>query len=428
MNKKRMILISVDSMVSSDLEILKKLPNFGYLLERSSIVKDNLTTYPSYTHSIHTSIFTGCYPGTHGVISNEHFVPGSLEPPWFENWQDVKVPTLAQEAHRHGYTVAEVYWPLTCGEDVEWNIHRAGHGVPAEIEAETVRRRSKPGFFDEVYPYIKHSFDFPERAYHADELCFSTMEYLIRRHQPEFMLTHIIAIDNIRHRFGVYSKQLHDAYAYLDEGMGRVLQALRDAGLEDETIIAVTADHGHLDIKEVISVNRLFLDNGFITVNEAGEVTDWKAWMQSCSLSGHVYVKDEDPVLAKQVYDLLDANREELNIERIFTKAEAEAEWHLTGGFTYVIESYGNTSFSSNYHWEIHTPTNNSSYRTSKATHGHLPYKGVQPTFFVRDPFTDKRVFLPTGRIIDQAPTLARMMGFEMTTCDGSPIEALLEP
>jgi len=36
-------------------------------------------------------------------------------------------------------------------------------------------------------------------------------------------------------------------------------------------------------------------------------------------------------------------------------------------------------------------------------------------------------VDLPQGRIIDQAPTLARLLGFEMTTCDGSPIEELLE-
>lgn len=77
-NKRKMILISIDSFVGSDLNIMRQYPNFKYLLDRSSVVYSNETTYPSYTHSIHTSISTGCYPATHGVISNEHSEPGNL--------------------------------------------------------------------------------------------------------------------------------------------------------------------------------------------------------------------------------------------------------------------------------------------------------------------------------------------------------------
>lgn len=423
---KKMILISIDSMVSADLEWMKTLPNLGSLIKRSSIIKNNLTTYPSYTHSIHASISTGCYPGKHGVISNEHFEPGNLEPTWFESYKDVKVPTFQQEAHRHGYTVAEVFWPLTLGDDVEWNIHRAGTHIMPDDEQQIIRERSKPGFFDEVYPYIKDSFTHPVREYRSDALCFDTVEYLIRKHQPDLILTHLVAIDTIRHHHGVFSKELHDAYRFLDQGFGRILNALKEQGLEDQTIIAVTADHGHLDIRQVISINRFFLDNGFITLDSDNNVKTWKAWFQSCSLSGHVYISDDDPAIAEQVKNLLEENKDLLQIERVFTKEEVDAEWHLSGDFTYVLESYGNSSFSSNYLNPLFTPTNNSSYRTSLATHGHLPYKGVQPTFFVCNPFTDRQVYLPEGRIIDQAPTLASMLDFQMTTCDGHPIEELL--
>ena len=82
MEKRKLIVISIDSMVTEDLEIIRQMPHMGKLLERSSIIRRNLTTYPSYTHSIHTSISTGCYPGTHGVIGNEHFDPGNMEPEW----------------------------------------------------------------------------------------------------------------------------------------------------------------------------------------------------------------------------------------------------------------------------------------------------------------------------------------------------------
>ena len=270
MEKRKMILISIDSMVCEDLAFLRTLPNFGRILQKASVVKRNLTTYPSYTHSIHTSISTGCYPGKHGVISNEHFEYGNLTPPWFESFTDVKVPTFAQTAKAHGYSVAEIFWPLTLGEDMDWNIHRAGTHVIPENQEQMIRQRSKPGFFDEVYPCIKDSFHYPEKDFRSDELCFCTAEYLIDAYQPDFTLIHLIAIDNTRHHHGVFSKELFAAYRYLDQGFGRILRALERQNLEEQTIFAVTSDHGHLDIRSVISINRFFRDYGLITVDEEG--------------------------------------------------------------------------------------------------------------------------------------------------------------
>lgn len=140
------------------------------------------------------------------------------------------MPTLAQEARRHGYTVAEVYWPLTLGDEAEWNIHRAGIHVIPENEQEIIRQRSKPGFFDEVYPYIRDAFRMPG-DFKSDEVCFDTAEYLIDRYQPDFMEIHLVIIDHIRHHYGVYSQQLHEAYRYLDNGFGRILNALRRQGI-----------------------------------------------------------------------------------------------------------------------------------------------------------------------------------------------------
>ena len=33
------------------------------------------------------------------------------------------------------------------------------------------------------------------------------------------------------------------------------------------------------------------------------------------------------------------------------------------------------------------------------------PYKGVQPTYFLYNPYSERKVDLPQGRIIDQAPS-----------------------
>lgn len=111
------------------------------------------------------------------------------------------------------------------------------------------------GFFDEVYPYIKDSFKL-HKYYKGDELCFDTAEYLIGKYQPDVMYLHLVCIDYLRHNYGVFSKELWTGYEYLDKGFARILKALKDQGLENRTIINVTSDHGHLDIRRVYSINR----------------------------------------------------------------------------------------------------------------------------------------------------------------------------
>ena len=124
---------------------------------------------------------------------------------------------------------------------------------------------------------------------------------------------------------------------------------------------------------------------------------------------------------------LLREHAEELNIEKIYTREQVKELYGLDGDFDYVLESYGDGSFSSDFNAELVQETNNASYRSSIATHGHEPYKGVQPAYFLYNPYSDRKVDLPQGRIIDQAPTLARLLGFEMTTCEGTARAELLE-
>ena len=51
----------------------------------------------------------------------------------------------------------------------------------------------------------------------------------------------------MRHRFGVESPEAHAAMARLDARVGRIVQAVRRAGLEEETIFCIVSDHGQQD-------------------------------------------------------------------------------------------------------------------------------------------------------------------------------------
>lgn len=64
---------------------------------------------------------------------------------------------------------------------------------------------------------------------------------------------------------------------------------------------------------------------------------------------------------------------------------------------------------------------------TGRATHGHLPEKGPQPVFAAKGPAFRDGAVLPSGRLVDEAPTLAAVLGLEIPGADGHPVRELLK-
>lgn len=152
----------------------------------------------------------------------------------------------------------------------------------------------------------------------------------------------------------------------------------------------------------------------------------WDAYAHSCALSAQIYIRDHDPAVTERVRSLLDDHREALGIGRIFTVEETRELYHSWGDYSFMVETDGKTGFGYDLSAPLICPVDNSDYRCSVASHGHIPESGPQPCFAVRDPFRKKQVTIEQGRIIDQAPTLARLLDFEMPDCDGRPIQELL--
>ena len=424
--RQKLLVISIDSMVEEDAPILLRLPHFRRLLKESSWVRHMESTYPTLTHSVHTGIITGCYPGRHGIIGNEQFIPGNFHAPWYEDASCVKVDMLPEQAAEHGYTTAYVCWPLTKGAKADWILHRAGMRTPPEERRAVMERLSTPELVAELPEDILRSWEYLPHFYASDRFSFRAGAWLYRTHQPDILYMHIILVDHIRHQYGVFDPEVEKAYRFLDEELGQLLCALDETGLYDRTIINLTSDHGHLDVSRVVSLNRFFREQGYLRAAGDGTLLSWSVYAHACALSAQIYIQNRDQALCRKIRALLEENREQLGIERVFTAREAADRYRLWGEFDLVAETDGITAFSSDYTLPLETATDDADYRYSRATHGHLPEKGPQPTFFLRNPYGEQ-VVLERGRIVDQAPTLARLLGFSLSGCDGTPICELTE-
>ena len=171
----KLIVLSMDAMVSEDIAYLKTKPNFSRLFKNCAQVEKMCTIYPSITYPAHVSMMTGCRPGKHGIFNNTHFMSDKSYPDWYLYNSDIKVENVFAAAKRAGKTTAAVYWPITgndpnidylineyffyAGEDVEETF--AGFGAN-EATMEVIRENAHrlPTYRKrEERMYLRNGFD-----------------------------------------------------------------------------------------------------------------------------------------------------------------------------------------------------------------------------------------------------------------------------
>ncbi len=431
--KKKLIVLSIDSLFDEDMDLLKTLPNFKKLFEKGSYVQGGMrSVYPSFTYPAHASIITGTWPEFHGIYHNEQLDVGNPSPEWFWYHKSLKVDTILDVAHRNGFTTACVGWPcMGADPNVDWLV--------GEIWPENDKVDPRPILNSASSANMLEPGGVLERHWHKlrkttqpfmDHMMVGCSCDIIRRYQPDVMFIHLAHLDHTRHANGVHGPAVDQAIIANDDWLGRLMEAAMDAGTYEQTNFAVISDHGHLDVKQMFNPNVLLVQEGLITLDENGKIKSWKAYCNSASLSCQVVMKDpSDQQTRAKLEKLLYKMREhyEYGVESVFTKEEVQREYHLAGQFEYVLEGTRATSFGAACTGPVLVLPDNSDYKFSVASHGHLPHKGPQPVFIMSGPDVKENVVIPRQRIIDEAPTFAKLLGFAMADAKGVAMEELLK-
>lgn len=111
---KRLLVLSVDAMVTEDVDAIRSMPNFRKYLAGGSEFRGGMRTiYPSVTYPIHVSILTGCYAGKHQITSNFKFTTTNRDDNWIWFSDRIAVEDIFTAAKRAGLKTASVSWPVT---------------------------------------------------------------------------------------------------------------------------------------------------------------------------------------------------------------------------------------------------------------------------------------------------------------------------
>lgn len=441
MNKeKKLLVFSVDAMVCEDLALLREKPNFRkYLAGGCEVTGGMKGIYPSVTYPAHVSMVTGCYPASHKVTSNFSFTTTGKDQNWLWFSDAYRTEDLFAAAKKAGYTTGAISWPCSArNPNIDWLM--AEYWMPNPGDTLTGSFRDA-GSSEEMLEIIESCREFLPEGYEKggkknfmqwpqiDRFNIRVACEVIEKHAPDVMFVHVGLFDAARHAHGCFGEHIAAAVKELDGYIGQLGEACERAGYGGALDFVLVSDHGQMDIRRSINLNVLLADGGFLQTDERGRVTSWKAYSFSNAMSSLVYVADPaDDKLCREVYHYLCHLCKEgiYGIGRVFTRREAAFLEHLDGEFCFVLESDGYTSFGDGAVRPLVHNFDCSDYRFGKATHGYLPEKGPQPVFVAKGPDFIPNRTQKRGRLIDEAPTFAAILGVGLPEADGRAMTGLL--
>jgi hypothetical protein len=214
----------------NELLALGELPNIhDRLIARGTVVDHAVTCLPSITYAVLTSILTGQFPGTHGILGNK----------WFDRAQlrvhDYGTIKTYRDVDRD-FCAPTVY---ECLEDdltasIQCAVRRGATRIIDNWATSGINWHFQG--FDEVNKLIPIRFELIAQM--ANEV----------ERWPLFVNAYFPGLDEVGHRYGADSEHYHRSVINVDTQIGRILDAYERIGLIDRTFFVLVADHGHVPI------------------------------------------------------------------------------------------------------------------------------------------------------------------------------------
>ena len=222
----------------------------------------------------------------------------------------------------------------------------------------------------------------------------------------------------------LYSIRRHDLE------LGVLLESIRRYGDYENTNFVIMGDHGQTDIEDVLNINVLLKQAGFIRTDNNNVMIDCDCYAHSMALTCCIELKNpDDKVMEKKVKDFLLSLKDDKDIQLryVYDKDEMKKHFRVAGPFDFIIESNRDISFSDRLDrdtiWASAEPGN---HKTGIATHGSRGDRKETTLFIACGPSIKKGVVIDKASMVDEAVTMSKMIGFEMPNTDGRILYELL--
>ncbi len=417
MNKKNIILISYDAFSQDNWDYGKNLPNLKKLIENGGYTNKLKSVYPTLTYVVHSTISTGCYPNKHGIYHNTPLQPFVSEEnqQWFWNNSNTKVNTVYEEASKHKLKVASLLWPVTAKAKIKYNIPEI-KALNKENQAIKVLKNGSILYTLEMELKNGHIRKGIQQPY-LDDYTTKCAVNTIKTKNIDLLMVHFIDLDDQKHNYGTNSEEVKKAMERMDKRIGHIIKAVNKSK-KDDTIFIIVGDHGQIDVKHKIKLNKILVDIGLIF--EKDGKLEYKAYFQSAGGSAYLHIKNNDPKVEKKVIEAITKIMEDdkWGIDQIIDKT-ALTNLKASSITNYMIEAKEGYTFIDD------IDGNNIDVNGTYATHGYLPCKdNYLCNLVISGKDIKNNYFIDNVEMVDIAPTISKLLGFDFK-CDGRVLDEI---
>lgn len=361
-----------------------KIPNLQSLRANGSYAVGVESVYPSQRIPAHVSMVTGMLPADHGITSDVTFdeQTGASSKPLVRSAKTIKADTIWEAANRAELTAAAIGFPMTMDATIKFN--------------------------------------FPEAEQNSDTSKAEAAIELIARHHlnplANLLAVNFTSFDTAQRRYGLLSKEAILALETIDGLIGKIVQAIESAKLNEQTTFLIVSDHGASKVEREFRPNVLLAKKGFLTTDGQGTVKTWRAVAQSFGGSAAIFLKNpQDQVTAQEVEQLFRTLEEDSDnpLWRISVRREAarlgadpRAALFLDAAPLFQMSDRASGSTTGK--------------AADRAAYGYLPSRAeMRGALFISGKAIKAGQKIEYARLIDVAPTIARLLGLEMKTARG---------
>jgi len=380
-------------------------PHLRELMKNGVYAKGVNSVFPTMTYPSHTTIMTGVQPAKHGVYYNGLFEPTGSTGKIYWNDSSIHATTIWQVLHDKGLKLASLYWPVSAEAPVDYNIPDLGDKGDAMVE-----KYSKPaGFMEELKRELFNGAATINDSKDQNEAKIAA--YIIKKDPPTLLNIHFFSVDHFEHMQGRSGDLVRGAVSDADESVGMIVDALKEKGIWDSTVIIITGDHGFLDVKTQLNPNVWLKNAGLITDLKKD---DWKAQFNSSGGATYLYLKDpNDQATLKEVRKILKSQPD--SIQRLFRLIDRKKLDEIGGNpeVALALSGENGAAFGGASTGELIRPGKG-------GTHGYFPdFQEIRTGFITCGPGIRAGGVISLMNLRDIAPFIARVLGFDFPSADG---------
>lgn len=404
-----MVVISLDGFPAYALDDARlPIPTLRKLAREGAAAAAMQPINPTVTWPNHTTMVTGVDASHHHVLFNGLLTrnPGDQSltvEPWRNKDLLVHAETVYDVAYRAGLTTAQVDWVAIYGaKTINWSFaEQPDPNGPIEtdlIQAGLVTREQLANFDDSSPAW-------------QDQIRTDAAIDILKRHQPNLLLVHLLCLDDINHQYGPMSIASLQAMAFLDDRVKQIVDTLTSS--HQPFTLFVVSDHGFRKTNHAIYPNNLLRQEGM--TNDASVIPDGGVAM--------VYVAD--PSRRAELLPKLSAlfrgveGVEQVYAQEDFAKLGLPTPQQSNQAPDFLIAAKPGTVFASG------APDGKG--EPNGGTHGYLNSDPqMQAIFMAWGTGIKPGVRLGTISNLDVAPTIAALLGIKLTNATGSPLTRIL--